>query len=132
MTQFEICGAYGRTLHTQTTRSLQESKFKLSHYWDVEDSEAEELFYLDERAQRSLGSKAAVGFDQKALELAVNEARLAQALKHLPEKWKEPIHGPAADGWEEPRRRASAMKKKGAQLPAPRSAIARLARCAGG
>ncbi|MGH8071454.1 MAG: hypothetical protein ACRERE_40740 [Candidatus Entotheonellia bacterium] len=54
--------------------------------------------YLDERVQWSLGAKAAMEIVQKALELVVNEARLAQALKSLLEKWKEPIHDPAAEG----------------------------------
>lgn len=54
--------------------------------------------YLDERVQWSLGANAEMEIVQKALELVVNEARLAQALKSLLEKGKEPIHDPAAEG----------------------------------
>ena len=59
-------------------------------------------YYLDEaaikRAQRILGTKTETETIQKALELVVDEARLAQALKTLLDKGKGHIHDPASEG----------------------------------
>ena len=57
-------------------------------------------YYLDEmtikQAQRILGTKTETETVQKALELVVNEARLAEALKNLLEKGKGHIYDPTA------------------------------------
>jgi predicted kinase len=58
-------------------------------------------FYLNEmtikQAQRILGTKTETQTIQKASELVVNEALLAQALKNLLDKGKGHIHDPTAD-----------------------------------
>jgi Arc/MetJ family transcription regulator len=58
-------------------------------------------YYLNEvtikQAQRILGTKTETETVQKALELVVNQARLAQALKNLLEKGKGHIDDPAAE-----------------------------------
>ena len=58
-------------------------------------------YYLDEKtikqAQQILGTKTETETVQKALELVVNEARLAQALKNLLKKGKGHIYDPTAE-----------------------------------
>jgi len=60
-------------------------------------------YYLDEaaikQAQRVLGTKTETETIQKALELVVDEARLAQALKTLLYKGKGHIHDPAGSSF---------------------------------
>ena len=57
-------------------------------------------YYLDEaaieRARRILGTKTET--IQRALELVADEARLAQALKHLLNRGKGHIHDPGSEG----------------------------------
>jgi Arc/MetJ family transcription regulator len=57
-------------------------------------------YYLDEaaikEAQRLLGTKTETETIQKALELVVDEARLARALKDLLDRGKGHVHDPAA------------------------------------
>lgn len=57
-------------------------------------------YYLDEatikQAQRILGTKTETETVQKALEIVVSEARLAEALKNLLDKGKGHLHDPAA------------------------------------
>jgi Arc/MetJ family transcription regulator len=57
-------------------------------------------YYLDEttikQAQRILGTKTQTETVQKALELVVSEARLAQALTNLLDKGKGHLHDPTA------------------------------------
>ena len=59
-------------------------------------------YYLDEAAikkvQRVLGTKTETETIQRALELVVDEARLAKALKELLDKGKGHIHDPASEG----------------------------------
>lgn len=59
-------------------------------------------YYLDEaaikQAQRILGTKTETETIQKALELVVDEAQLARALKHLLDKGKWHLHDPASKG----------------------------------
>jgi Arc/MetJ family transcription regulator len=58
-------------------------------------------YYLDEKtikqAQQILGTKTETETVQKALELVVNEVRLAQALKNLIEKGKGHIYDPTTE-----------------------------------
>lgn len=59
-------------------------------------------YYLEERSikqvQRILGTKTETETIQKALELVVDEAQLAKALKTLLDKGKGHIHDPASEG----------------------------------
>lgn len=59
-------------------------------------------YYLEERSikqvQRILGTKTETETIQKALELIVDETRLAKALKMLLDKGKGHIHDPASEG----------------------------------
>ena len=59
-------------------------------------------YYLDEAAikkvQRVLGTKTETETIQRALDLVVDEARLAKALKELLDKGKGHIHDPASEG----------------------------------
>lgn len=59
-------------------------------------------YYLDEAAikqvQRVLGTKTETETIQRALELVVDETRLAKALKELLDKGKGHIHDPASEG----------------------------------
>ena len=58
-------------------------------------------YYLDEAAikqvQRMLGTKTETETIQTALQLVLDEARLAEALKTLLNKGKEHIHDPASE-----------------------------------
>ncbi len=59
-------------------------------------------YYLAEaeikQAQRVLGTKTETETIRKALELVVDEARLAEALKKLLDRGKGHIHDPASQG----------------------------------
>lgn len=59
-------------------------------------------YFLDEgaikRAQRVLGTTTETETIQKALEVVLDEARLAKALKMLLDRGKGHIHEPAAEG----------------------------------